>query len=564
LSAATKQYVDAQVATALPIVGGTLGGLLTLAAAPVSPLHAATKAYVDQNPGQERVINVAMAPFGAKIDGITDDTLAFKAAYQAAPAGSAIYVPNGTVVLQSTGSWGIPLTKSVKWIVDGTVLTDGTPLGTAVPGGNGPSRVTLPGVVVGNSLASLTTSQGLSSSSDFAVNQSAYLVTHTGGTAGSVSTNNRTDTIIYASPGNYIWGGLDRLIWAGTQTPASATAAQHVGRYVQTIRQTAATGTDGAVLPQPGLWTACLEFRDATGLSSASTKAAALTVEMDWYGNGTDDANCRSIQSLVVGQANKSGAAVEINTFISAVLDSSSTGSAKTVLLAAVPFSNAVLDTSYATSINNAPAIKLAAGQAISFDAGNQNRLYFDSATNTIRLSQGNLSFVVGRGITVGFQSTFSATGPIPNYSAGNIIFLEGTGSYTLTLPQAITVAAGTGFTFSNIGSATVNISPGGADSIDSAPAILHPNDRYHIVSDGVSVWHEVFRTNAVSPSFPAPITLASYTVNNLPTGMNPGAKAFASDGRKPAESHGAGTGVEVFYDGAAWISSCSGTQVTA
>jgi hypothetical protein len=561
-SAATKQYVDTQVATALPMAGGTLTGLLTLAAAPVLPMHAASKAYVDQNPGEERVINVTMAPFGAKIDGVTDDTLAFKTAYQAAPAGSAIYVPNGTVVLQSTGAWGISLTKSVKWIVDGTVLTDGTPLGTAVPGGSGPSRVTLPGVVIGNSLASLTTSQGISSSTDFAVNQSAYLVTHTGGTAGSVSANNRTDTIIYASPGNYIWGGLDRLIWAGSQTPTASTPAQHVGRYVQTIRQSAATGTGGTVLPQPDLWAACLEFRDATGLSSASTTAASLTIEMDWFGNGTDDANCRSIQSLVVGQVSKSGAPVEINTVISAVLDSASTGSVKTVLFAATPFSNAVLDTTHASSINSAPAIKLAAGQAVSFDSGNENRLYFDAATNAVRLAQGDLSFVVGRGITVGFENVFAATGTIPSYVAGNIIFLEGTGSYTLTLPQAVTVSAGTGFTFSNIGSASVGISPNGSDVVDSAPIVMHPNDRYHIVSDGISSWREIFRTNAVSPSFSAPITLASYIVGNLPAGLDAGAKAFASNGRKPTEAHGAGTGVEVFFDGTAWISSCSGTQV--
>jgi hypothetical protein len=285
---------------------------------------------------------------------------------------------------------------------------------------------------------------------------------------------------------------------------------------------------------------------------------------MDWYGNGNDDANCRSIQSLVVGQVNKSGPPVEIGTVISAVLDGASTGSVKTVFLAAVPFSNAVLDTSHASSINSAPAIKLAAGQAVSFDSGNQNRLYFDTVTGTVRLAQGNLSFPVGRGITVGFENIFAATGSIPNYIAGNIIFLTGTGSYTLTLPQAMTVAAGTGFTFSNIGSASVGISPNGSDTIDNVPIVMHPNDRYHIVSDGVSSWREVFRANAVSPSFSAPITLASYIVSNLPAGLSAGAKAFASNGRKPTETHGAGTGVEVFFDGTAWISSCSGMQVAA
>jgi hypothetical protein len=47
LQAATKQYVDTQVATAVPKAGGTLTGALSLAANPVTALHAATKQYVD-------------------------------------------------------------------------------------------------------------------------------------------------------------------------------------------------------------------------------------------------------------------------------------------------------------------------------------------------------------------------------------------------------------------------------------------------------------------------------------------------------------------------------------
>jgi hypothetical protein len=39
---------------------------------------------------------------------------------------------------------------------------------------------------------------------------------------------------------------------------------------------------------------------------------------------------------------------------------------------------------------------------------------------------------------------------------------------------------------------------------------------------------------------------------------------AFASNGRKPTEFAGAGTGVGVFYDGGQWISVCEGKQVVA
>jgi hypothetical protein len=131
-------------------------------------------------------------------------------------------------------------------------------------------------------------------------------------------------------------------------------------------------------------------------------------------------------------------------------------------------------------------------------------------------------------------------------------------------LPPASTVAAGTGFTFSVTGTGPVTILPSGTDGIDSGPVVLHLHDRYHIVSDGISFWHEIFWTNAVSPRFLGPIVLASYTVANLPTGVVAGAKAFASNGRKPSEGVGTGSGAEVFFDGQHWISSSSGTVVAA
>jgi hypothetical protein len=561
LHAATKQYVDGQLTTALPSSGGTLTGALTLSGAPTTPLQAATKSYVDANPNSAGVINVMLPPYNAKIDGITDDTAAFRLAYQNAAAGATIHVPSGTTVLQPSGSWGIALTKRVRWNVAGTVLPDGTPLAAAIPTGGAPGSLALPGFVTGNTQLGLTTSQGSSQSTDFAVNQSSYIVNHSGGAAGTVIANVRADTIIYSSPGNYVWGGLDRLIWAGTQTPVAATAAQHVGRYIQTLRQAATKGSNGSFLPQPQLWGACIEYRDTTGQASSATNAS-LTIEMDWFGNGSDDANSRTIQSLVIGQHNTSGSAVEVANIIGVYLASGSSGSAKTVFGIGVPFSNAVLDTTYAQQINNAPVIKMSAGQAIAFEGTNSNKLLFDSTTNTLRWKQGTLSYAVGKGISVGWVTVLSASGPLPNYTSGNMILLVGSSPYSISLPAASTVAAGTGFTFSVTGTGPVSILPYAGDGIDSGPIVLHTNDRYHIVSDGSSFWHEVFWTNAVSPRFLGPIVLPSYSVANLPSGITAGAKAFASNGRKPSEAAGAGSGVEVFFDGQHWISSCSGTAV--
>lgn len=47
-------------------------------------------------------------------------------------------------------------------------------------------------------------------------------------------------------------------------------------------------------------------------------------------------------------------------------------------------------------------------------------------------------------------------------------------------------------------------------------------------------------------------------------TGAAVGDWAYCLNGRKPAEGAGAGTGVPVFWDGAGWISACSGTAVAA
>ena len=118
---------------------------------------------------------------------------------------------------------------------------------TRSPVAQAPLEMVLPGVVVGNSEVSAEVSQGASQATDFAVSRSAYIVNHTGGpTTGAVSANARTDTIIYNSPNNYIWGGIDRLLWCGVQTGSASAPAQHVGRYIQTIRQSVGTNSAGS------------------------------------------------------------------------------------------------------------------------------------------------------------------------------------------------------------------------------------------------------------------------------------------------------------------------------
>jgi hypothetical protein len=150
-----------------------------------------------------------------------------------------------------------------------------------------------------------------------------------------------------------------------------------------------------------------------------------------------------------------------------------------------------------------------------------------------------------------------------PLILAGNITFLTGNTSYNIALPAASAVAASTGFTFSVAGvGAAVSIIPGSTDVIDLAPVVLRTDDRYHIVSDGNSTWHDVFRTNSVPPTLSGPPVPPSYSVGQLPAGAPAGSLAFASNSRTSTEAAGAGTGVGVLYDGQLGISTSVGGTV--
>lgn len=96
--------------------------------------------------------------------------------------------------------------------------------------------------------------------------------------------------------------------------------------------------------------------------------------------------------------------------------------------------------------------------------------------------------------------------------------------------------------------------------------------------SDGNSVFYNSSSSNpifGVSSSLNLAqvstcLSLGKFTVSNLPNatgvpGLTSGCVAYATDGLKPGESSGSGTGVPVFYsaDGT-WKSSCSGSTVSA
>ena len=324
-------------------------------------------------------------------------------------------------------------------------------------------------------------------------------------------------------------------------------------------------GTDGTgqPLPQPKMWSACVEYRDTTAKPSSWTNAS-VAMEIDWIGNGVDDAGQRQIQGLILGQNDTTGEPVEVASGINVSLASGSRGKIYRVIDINVPFSTAVLDTSGATQLAGAAAIRMAAGHSIAFDPTNAASIAYSASTGAIGAQYGGTSCAVGKGLAVAFGLVLGTSGSLSPGRAGSIVFLVGGGTYTINLPLANSVMAGTGFTFSVLGIGNVSIVPSGGNSIELGPVLLRQYDRYHIVSDGFALWREVFRTNAIAPHFSGPPVLPSYPVAGLPPSLTAGAKAFASNGRKPAEATGNGSGVEVCYDGNQWISVCSGAQVTA
>lgn len=66
------------------------------------------------------MVSVKDARFGARGDGVTDDSLAIRAAIAAAPAGGTLYFPSGTYLVSQDGAnvWCVAFTKAVSVVAD--------------------------------------------------------------------------------------------------------------------------------------------------------------------------------------------------------------------------------------------------------------------------------------------------------------------------------------------------------------------------------------------------------------------------------------------------------------
>jgi len=526
--ATTKAYTDAGDAARVAKAGDTMTGPLVLQADPVATLGAATKQYVDSGD-----------------------------AARVAKSGDAMTGPLFTPQL-STFQWGYGMTDTpVKMQVAGS--TTGTPgvleISQQTTHGGGPDAAVRPTLGVATTVGNEVINGTLTGPSDnrWASGMAIYSTALRGpGTSGG-----------HAQHG---------------------VAYNHVNRFP--LEGGFPAGQEGAPL-----WNTWHVINDST--NEVSSRAGALVgLEHDISANNRDDALARFQRQVVLTAAipqSQGGLPMEwaYGDYWNSVTGADRDSFFRAVIAIYAGYTDAGIDFAYGTGeranpyvdeVNRAAAIRMRAGQRIAFDGDGATGkvLSYDGTAHEFQYRAGgaavfriadNGRLLSGAGITLGGTVTVSGTTALAANSTnmGALIRCTGAGSaYTVTLPAAASVPAGVGLTFSVTGTGKVTLAAAAGNSFQSGAPTLVQHDRLHLVSDGVSQWQEVFRTNMANAHFTGPPVLPNYTVAALPTGMDRGAKAFATNGRKTGEAAGAGTGVEVFFDGTSWISVISGTAITA
>lgn len=563
-STATQKMADF-AANTLPKSGGQMSGPLVLAAAPFLPNQATTKAYTDAADAARvaKAGDTMTGPLTLPADPVT-----------ALGAATKQYVDNGdnSRVAKSgdsmTGPLFMPKWSTFQW---GYGLTEAT------------ARMQVAG--------STTTTPG--------VLEISQQTTHSGGPEAAVRPTFGIATTIGndmvsgqpVGPSDNRWAQGNMIYTEALQGPGtSGVRSQHGVSYNHLVRYSPPGG-----LP-PGeslasLWNTWYVTQDNSNEPS-SRGGALIGLEHDISGNNRDDALLRFQRQVVLtSQIPQSQGGQPLEWAYGDYWNSTTYGDRdsffRTVIAIYAGYTEAGIDFAYGTGeranpyvdgVNRAAAIRMRANQRIAFDGdGATGKVltydgtarefqYRTNGTPVLRVADNGrilsaTGMSVGQAVTVSGATTLAAD----STTMGALIRCTGTAaSYTVTLPSAASVPAGVGFTFAVTGTGKPTLAAAVGNTFQSGAPTLVQHDRLHLVSDGVSQWVEVFRTNAANMHFTGPPVLPNYTVAALPTGVDRGAKAFATNGRKPGQAAGAGTGVEVFWDGTAWIAVTSGTAVTA
>lgn len=200
-----------------------------------------------------------------------------------------------------------------------------------------------------------------SAGTDVAQVQSFYLVNHNGGASGNIF-NTTVSTSASNAPTAGTWNFLASLSTSSAYpNRATAAAATQVAGYSQAVRTAITGGTEGVSLIGH-----VIEMHDNVDQPS-STRGAALTLELDWAGNNVDDDDSTGVVSIDLSLANPAGSALLVGNGIG--FYGGATTSLKRGIMAAVPFTQAFLDTRLATQGTGAHAIWLATNQSIALSS---------------------------------------------------------------------------------------------------------------------------------------------------------------------------------------------------
>ncbi len=566
LDAATKGYVDGVVAATVPLSGGTMTGVLTLSGPPISPLSATTRAYVDS-------VGSGSLP-------ISGGTL----------TGSLNLAADPTTALEPTTKQYVDGRTSALLGLDGGTLTGAlsTPAlavsGTATIAG----EIVAGGVNVaqaGTQTTALPTQMGLtrngSGPNDAPLIASNAVVSHSGGSGLSYSNFSLTTTVndAVSSSGGFVDGTSSDVyalvstlnVNSVTASGATPTDSQHVAITGAATKKTPVggypAGRTGAQMW--GLW---LPVVDATNLSSA-TAGATTGIELDTEANNVDSENCRKGFQIVLNEAQSLASGGLPNEWAYGIyFTTSPTGFYKFQISAGGNYSIAVLDTRNAfpgqakVSVGlNVPSTTLAVDSALPFTSAGVYGLPV-SATNASAIKVGTAIYTQvgctldGQGKTSGIL-TFTTPVSLADGALGNTVLGDS---------RAIWMATGQQIALDYAGSANLLY-----DTAIGGPhltASLHVDGTLTAPGGLASATASVSGATQIGGMLTAGggltvagsyMALPSYTVGGLPTAPN-GAIAYASNGRKPWEGAGSGTGVMVWVSTNRWLSLLSGTQVLA